>query len=97
QHDYLPYRAMGPVTAIEYESRQERYDKQLAEEVGVNPEEMTTQEKIARLRQYREQRYEDLMDAVYKRRGWDQNGVPTVEKLKSLGIDFPEVVRVVKA
>jgi aldehyde:ferredoxin oxidoreductase len=96
QHDYLPYRAMGPVTAEEYESRQERYDEQLSEEVGLNPEQMSTEDKMAKLREYREQRYEDLMDAVYKRRGWDNNGVPTVDKLKSLGIDFPDVLRVIQ-
>jgi aldehyde:ferredoxin oxidoreductase len=36
------------------------------------------------------------MDTVYKRRGWTPNAVPTIEKLKELGIDFPEVVEVVK-
>ena len=34
RHDAIPYRAQGPVTAAEYESRQERYDKQLKEEAG---------------------------------------------------------------
>ncbi len=29
KHDHIPYRAMGPVTVDEYESRQERYDEQL--------------------------------------------------------------------
>jgi len=29
EHDDLPYRAVGPVTELEYESRAERYDKQL--------------------------------------------------------------------
>ena len=28
-HDTLPYRAMGPVTVEEYDSRQERYDTEL--------------------------------------------------------------------
>ena len=36
------------------------------------------------------------MDAVYLRRGWDANGIPTVEKLRALGIDLPEVVDAVK-
>jgi aldehyde:ferredoxin oxidoreductase len=96
QYDYPPYRAMGPVTVDEYESRVERYDTQLREKVGVDPAAMTTQEKIAKLREYRESQYEQLMDAVYKRRGWDQNGVPTLEKIRALGIDFPDVEALVK-
>jgi aldehyde:ferredoxin oxidoreductase len=39
KHDYAPYRAMGPVTALEYESRQERYDEQLKRLVGIDPTE----------------------------------------------------------
>ena len=96
EHDHGPYRAMGPVTDEEYESRAERYDEQLKEIVGVDPSGMSTSEKNAKLREYREAQYEGLVDAVYKRRGWTSNGVPTIETLKRLGIDFPEVVEVVK-
>jgi len=95
--DYPPYRAMGPVTVNEYESRRERYDKALREEVGLEPEGMTTEEKMAALRQHRTALYELLVDAVYKRRGWTDQGVPTLETLARLGIDFPEVVEVVTA
>jgi aldehyde:ferredoxin oxidoreductase len=35
------------------------------------------------------------MDAAYKRRGWTRDGVPTVERLKELGIDLPELVAIV--
>ncbi len=57
---------------------------------------MTTPEKVAAMRKYREAQYESLLDAVYKRRGWTPNGVPTLETLRKLEIDFPEVVEVVK-
>jgi aldehyde:ferredoxin oxidoreductase len=57
---------------------------------------MTTEEKIKALRKYREQRYEQLLDAVYQRRGWNKNGVPTIEHLKKIGMDLPEVIEVVK-
>jgi aldehyde:ferredoxin oxidoreductase len=87
---------MGPVTVEEYESRQERYDKQLKEKVGFDPEGKTTEEKIAVLRKYREDQYQKLCDAVYKRRGWTENAVPKLETLERLGMDFPEVVEVVK-
>jgi hypothetical protein len=36
------------------------------------------------------------MDAVYQRRGWDSNSIPTVEKLHELGIDFPDVLAVIE-
>ena len=59
EHDALPYRAKGPVTVDEYESRAERYDKQLAPEVGVDPAALTVEEKVA-LRRYREGATSDL-------------------------------------
>ncbi|MGV8041021.1 MAG: aldehyde ferredoxin oxidoreductase family protein [Thermoanaerobaculaceae bacterium] len=96
QHDLPPYRSVGPVTREEYESRVERYDTQMREEIGVNPEGLSVDEKIAITRRYREDRYQKLVDAVYKRRGWTPDGVPPVAKLQELGIDFPELVEVVK-
>ena len=97
EHDYPPYRAMGPVTADEYESRAERYDEQLKELVGIDPAGMTTEEKLLKVRAYREDQYEKLVNAVYKRRGWDKNGIPTLEKVKDLGIDLPEIVDLIKS
>jgi aldehyde:ferredoxin oxidoreductase len=91
-----PYRAAGPVTKEEYESRSERYDKQLKEKIGFDPAGKTTEEKMKILRKYREDQYESLRDAVYKRRGWNKNGVPTIEFLKKIGMDLPEVIDVVK-
>jgi aldehyde:ferredoxin oxidoreductase len=87
---------MGPVTKEEYESRQERYDTQLKEKIGVDPEGKTTEEKIKILREYRYDQYEQLTDAVYKRRGWTMNGVPTKEKMQQLGMDLPEVLEVIE-
>lgn len=95
--DAIPYRSVGPVTNEEYESRADRYDGQLKELVGIDPAGMSTSEKNAALRKYREEQYEGLIDAVYERRGWTNNGVPTLEKLKELRIDFPDVVELVKS
>lgn len=47
---------------------------------------------FAALRRYREARYEQLMNAVYQRRGWNANGIPTLKKVRELGIDLPEIV-----
>lgn len=95
-HDRQPYRAAGPVTIEEFESRSERYDKQLKEIIGFDPAGKTTEEKMKVLRKYREDQYESLVDAVYLRRGWNNNGVPTIKFLKKIGMDLPEVVEVVK-
>jgi aldehyde:ferredoxin oxidoreductase len=94
--DLPPYRAMGPVTKEEYISRQQRYDKQLKDIVGIDIKGKSIEDKMAALRKYREEQYEKLCDAVYKRRGWTKNAVPTLEHLRSLGIDYPEVIEVVK-
>jgi len=96
EQDAIPYRSVGPVTEQEYKSRVERYDTQLEEIVGVDPAGMSTAEKVKVLRAHREEQYEKLCDAVYKRRGWTNDGVPTVETLKRLDIDFPDVVEVVR-
>lgn len=96
EYDYPPYRAMGPVTPAEYEDRRDYYDDILKNEVGLDPSGMSTEQKIAELRKYREKRYDQLVDAVYQRRGWTKNGIPTLETIRRLGIDFPDVVALVQ-
>jgi len=95
QDDIPPYRAMGPVTKEEYESRAERYDTQLKTIVGIDPAGKSTEEKMQLQRDWRTGRYSQLVDAVYKRRGWTRQGVPTMETLKRFKIDFPDVVALV--
>jgi aldehyde:ferredoxin oxidoreductase len=94
-NDAQPYRAAGPVTEEEYLSRQERYDGQLVDLLSLDPSKMSLKEKMTATRNYREDRYEQLLDAVYARRGWNKNGVPTIAHLKTLGMDLPEVMAVV--
>ena len=96
EQDTIPYRAVGPVTTGEYESRQERYDKELTDKYGIDISDMALEEKVKLLRGYREEQYEKLKDAVYIRRGWTDNGIPRLETVKRLGIDFPEVIEVLK-
>ncbi len=96
QHDNAPYRSLGPVTREEYLSRQERYDKQLREQQGLDPDAMTLDEKIAVTRTYREKQFELLTDAVYKRRGWTKDGVPKPEHLKEIGMDLPILLEVIE-
>jgi aldehyde:ferredoxin oxidoreductase len=96
EHDDVPYRSVGPVTKEEYESRADRYDKQLKEKIGYDPKGKSLEEKMAILKKYRQSEYEKLKDAVYKRREWNSNGIPTLQKLKELRIDFPDVTELVK-
>jgi len=96
EHDSLPYRAMGPVTVEEYESRAERYDRQLVEKYGVDLIGKSLTDKIALMRKFREAAYEELKNAVYKRRGWTNDGIPTLALVRRLGIDFPDVVELLR-
>ncbi|MFX1394267.1 MAG: aldehyde ferredoxin oxidoreductase family protein [Promethearchaeota archaeon] len=96
EHDSkIPYRAMGPVTKLEYESRQKRYDEQL-EELEIDIKEKTTEEKMKILRKYREIQYLKLQEAVYRQRGWNAFGCPTIELVKELEIDYDDVIHVIK-
>ena len=95
-HDKIPYRSAGPVTLEEYESRAEMYDTQLKENIGIDPEGKSTEEKNKILRKFREDQYEQLIDAVYKRRGWNNNGIPTIEHLKKIHMDLPELIETIK-
>jgi len=94
--DVPPYRAVGPVTEEEYLSRQERYDGHLRTKLNIDPEGKSTAEKMALLRAYREDQYQQLIDAVYLRKGWTPAGVPKIEHLQAIGMDLPEVIEVVK-
>ena len=73
------------------------YNKELVEKHHVDITGMDTEEKSRRLRKFREALYEELKDAVYKRRGWTANGIPTLETVTRLGIDFPDVLELLKA
>ncbi|GAB1486256.1 hypothetical protein MASR2M79_13040 [Aminivibrio sp.] len=54
------------------------------------------EEKISLLQAHRRREWEKLVDAVYERRGWTPEGIPTIETVKRLGIDYPEVLDVLE-
>jgi len=95
--DYPPYRAMGPVLEDEYIAREERYDKQMKEKIGIDPSGRSTAEKVKITREYRMKQYNSLVDAVFNRRGWSSDGCPTPAHLQEIGMDTPEVLQVVNA
>ena len=97
--DWIPYRSMGPVTRMEYISRKERYDKQLVEILGLSEkeiEDMNIEKKMKLLYAYKQDQYQKLADAVYYRRGWTPNGVPTPQKMKQLGMDDSKMLKMIQ-
>ena len=93
--DQPPYRALGPVTEAEYARSADRYDAQLRSRLGVAPEGMSIAEKLARHRAWRLERFEAVVAAAYRRRGWTPEGVPTIDTLARLGLDTPELLALV--
>ena len=81
------------MTVEEYESRGKRYDNQL-KDYGCDTDNITTEEKIKILRKYREEQYQRLCDGLPAKR-MDPEGVPTLETIKRLGIDYPDVIDLV--
>jgi aldehyde:ferredoxin oxidoreductase len=67
----------------------------MKEIIGIDPAGKSTEEKMKITREYRENQYEKLLDAVYDRRGWTRNGVPKISHLKNLGMDLPELIEMV--
>jgi len=95
-HDKPPARSLGPITVSEYLSREERYDKQLKEIIGADPEGKATEEKMKITMDYRWDQFRQLVDAVYKRRGWTPNGIPKLEKLIEIEMDLPELIEIIR-
>ncbi len=94
--DIMPYRGIGPVTKTEYLSREERYDTCLKDVANIDPTGKSTEEKMKLLKDYRQASYDTLMDVVYARKGWNRNATPSLEHIKKLGIDLPEIVAIVE-
>ena len=90
---------MGPVTEMEYKSRKDRYDTYLVDKLGLSKnevEKMDVKEKMELLYDYRQDQYQKLADAVYYRRGWTPNGVPTPQKMKQLSFDDSKMLEMLQ-
>ena len=57
---------------------------------------MNVKEKMKLLYEHRQDQYQKLADAVYYRRGWTPNGVPTPQKMKQLDMDDPKMLKVLQ-
>lgn len=91
----IPDRALGPVFPDEWAVRADYFEKRL-EEAGVDGKGLSVEEKIEKLLAFRRKEWEKLVDAVYARRGWDKNGVPTRATVERLGLDSPDVLEVLE-
>ena len=90
-----PDRGLGPVWEDEWNARPDYFDGKLRE-FGESTEGLSVREKIDLLQKHRREQWEMLKMAVYKRRGWNKNGIPTLETAHRLGIDYPDVVELLK-
>ncbi|MCK5261968.1 MAG: aldehyde:ferredoxin oxidoreductase, partial [Thermoplasmatales archaeon] len=45
---------------------------------------------------FRRDQYQKLADAVYYRRGWTPNGIPTPQKMEQLGMDNPKMLKILQ-
>ncbi|MCE5201303.1 MAG: aldehyde:ferredoxin oxidoreductase [Synergistaceae bacterium] len=86
-----PDRGLGPVWEDEWNARPEYFDEKL-KEFGEKIEGLSVKDKITLLQKHRRAQWEQLKLAVYKRRGWNKNGIPTLDTVKRLGIDYPDVI-----
>jgi len=68
----------------------------MREIIGKEPDGRSTGEKIKITMDYRWDQFRQLVDAVYKRRGWTPGGIPKLEKLIEIEMDLPELVEVVR-
>lgn len=90
-----PDRGLGPVFEDEWMARPDYFDEKL-KEFGENIDSLSVKEKVTLLQKHRRAQWEQLKAAVYKRRGWNKNGIPTLKTVKRLGIDYPEIVELLK-
>lgn len=96
-HDAIPLRAKAPVFMDEFLSRRTYYEQYLSDVVGIDISTMGAEQMLKTLQNYRIAQYEKLTDAVYKEKGYDENGIPLDETLKHLGFDKEEYFEIVRA
>ncbi len=90
--DWIPDRAIGATDDLLYENEREYNDQQVAKILARAPEEvrlMSTTEKRETLMNFRKGELHKLIAIYYRKRGWNERGIPTVDTLKKLGLwDF---------
>jgi aldehyde:ferredoxin oxidoreductase len=92
KQDCVPDRAIGPTDDGLYEAEQAYNDGDLSATLGKPLEDiqkMKSGEKREILMNARKGQLQELIQAYYRARGWDTEGIPTLETLKRIGLwDF---------
>jgi aldehyde:ferredoxin oxidoreductase len=89
RQDRIPDRAVGPTDDALYDAEQEDNDRELVrflEKPLAEVQGMTPAEKREILMSRRKERLRELIQAYYRVRGWNEEGVPTPETLKQIGL-----------
>jgi aldehyde:ferredoxin oxidoreductase len=81
----------------EYLSRKEYYDTYLKDAAGYSLDGSSNEQRLSALHEHRRAQYEKLTDVVYQEKGYDQNGIPTDESLRRLGLNQPEFMAIVRS
>jgi len=96
EYDSIPLRAMAPVFISEYLSRKDYYDAYLRESAKISPDGTSHEERMVLLQNFRRSQYETLADVVYRKKGYDERGIPTDTTMKRLGFDKPEFMAIIR-
>jgi aldehyde:ferredoxin oxidoreductase len=87
--DWIPDRAIAATNDLLYENEQEYNNQQVEKILAKTPEEvrlMTTAEKRETLMNFRKGELRELINIYYRKRGWNERGIPSVGTLKQLGL-----------
>jgi aldehyde:ferredoxin oxidoreductase len=88
-HDRIPDRAVGPTDDALYDAEKEDNDRELSgflEKPLAEVQGMTPAEKRELLMSRRKERLRELVQTYYRVRGWNEEGIPTPETLKRIGL-----------
>jgi aldehyde:ferredoxin oxidoreductase len=87
--DWIPDRAIGPTDDLLYQAEGDFNDGEVARILSRQVEEVVSlpvAEKREVLMKHRKQELRSLISLYYRKRGWNEHGIPTPETLKQLGL-----------
>ncbi len=89
RQDRIPDRAVGPTDDTLYDAEKDYNDRELAGFPGksiTDIQDLPTAEKREILMKRRKEQLRELIQVYYRVRGWNEEGVPTSETLKQIGL-----------
>jgi aldehyde:ferredoxin oxidoreductase len=85
----VPDRAIGPTNDGLYDAEKDFHDSEISKISGKIVEDvqnMSTGEKRELLMNFRREQLRKLIQAYYRERGWNADGIPKVETLERVGL-----------